>query len=58
MKTREVEYGQLLNWEDRLDTAYHILAEQRKNGGWTTVCDEALQDLNAVHREIVCVTFS
>ena len=52
MKTREVDYETLRDWESRLDTAYRILEGQRKSGIWTLVCNEALRDLNAVRREI------
>jgi len=52
MKTREVDYETLRDWESRLDTAYRILEGQRKSGIWTLVCNEALRDLNSVRREI------
>jgi len=52
MKIQEVEYDQLVDWEQRLDTAYRILEGQRQSGIWTLVCDEALRELNAVRSEI------
>jgi len=52
MKTREIDYDTLVDWEQRLDTAYRILEGQRRSGIWTLVCNEALRDLNAVRREI------
>lgn len=52
MKTREVDFETLQDWEQRLDTAYRILEGQRQSGIWTLVCNEALRDLNAVRSEI------
>jgi TolB-like protein len=52
MKILEIDYKTLVDWEDRLDTAYRILEGQRESGVWTLVCDEALRDLNAVRSEI------
>jgi len=52
MKTREIDYDTLVDWEQRLDTAYRILEGQRQSGIWTLVCNEALRDLNSVRREI------
>lgn len=54
MKTREVDFETLQDWESRLDTAYRILEGQRQSGIWTLVCNEALRDLNSVRREIDC----
>lgn len=54
MKTREIDYEVLKDWEDRLDQAYRILEVYRDAEHWTLVCDEALRDLNAVRREIDC----
>ena len=52
MSIREIDYDTLVDWEQRLDTAYRILEGQRQSGIWTLVCDEALRDLNAVRSEI------
>jgi len=52
MKTANIEWRALCDWEDRLDVVYRILEGQRKSGIWTLVCDEALRDLDAVRREI------
>ena len=52
MKTREIDWRVLCDWEDRLDVAYRILDGQRRQGIWTLVCDEALRDLDAVRSEI------